>query len=143
MSNTTAYPFLEGVDVTRANYLEGFLFPNTYYITDNTSAEQIVKMMLEQFQTLWNTEFSSLAEERTMSVYDTLIIASMIEKEAMVADERRKISGVIKNRLERGMLLQIDATVLYCLEEDKDIVTLNDLEVDCPYNTYKYPGLPP
>lgn len=138
-----SYPFLEGVDVTSANYLEGFLFPNTYYITEDTRAEQIVKMMLEQFQILWNTEFSSLAEERAISVYDTLIIASMIEKEAMVADERRKISGVIKNRLERGMLLQIDATVLYCLEEDKDIVTLNDLEVDCPYNTYKYPGLPP
>jgi UPF0755 protein len=67
----------------------------------------------------------------------------LIEREAQVGSEREVISGVIHNRLARGMLLQIDATVLYCLPNHKEVVTYADLEIDNPYNTYKYLGLPP
>ncbi|MGI6453289.1 MAG: endolytic transglycosylase MltG [Syntrophomonadaceae bacterium] len=123
--------------------LEGFLFPDTYYISEHTTAEEIVEMMLRRFQEVWYKDFDRTANQRGMPLYEAVIIASMIEEEAMVAEERSIISGVIQNRLKNQMLLQIDATVLYALSEHKTTVTYADLEVDSPYNTYKYPGLPP
>ncbi len=125
------------------SYLEGFLFPDTYVIAEDTKAAEIVNAMLNNFQELWKGEFEKQALVHGMNVYDTIIIASMIEKEAMIDSERKVISGVIENRLEKGMLLQMCSTVLYALnQEDKDIVYYEDLEIDSPYNTYKYIGLP-
>jgi len=125
------------------NYLEGFLFPDTYVISEDTCADEIIDAMLANFVGIWADEFSAQAVEKNMTIYDTLITASIIEKEAMAADERPIISGVIRNRLDRGMLLQLDATILYIIDDDeKDIVYYEDLEIDSPYNTYKYPGLP-
>ncbi len=139
------YEFLRLADPGEGkSYLEGFLFPDTYVIAEDTSAAEIVNAMLGNFEKLWAEEFQPQALDQGMNVYDTIIIASMIEKEAMVDDERKIISGVIKNRLEKGMLLQICATVLYALnQEEKDVVYYEDLEIDSPYNTYLYPGLPP
>ncbi len=125
------------------SYLEGFLFPDTYVIAEDTSATEIVNAMLGNFEKLWTEEFEQQALNQDMNVYDAIIIASMIEKEAMVDNERKIISGVIQNRLDRDMLLQIDATILYLLNNDeKDIIFYEDLEIDSPYNTYKYVGLP-
>jgi UPF0755 protein len=78
-----------------------------------------------------------------MSIEKTIIIASMIEREAQKSEERSIISGVIKNRLDDNMLLQICATVLYCTNQEKTVLSYQDLETDSPYNTYKYLGLPP
>ncbi len=138
------YEFLQLADPGEGkSYLEGFLFPDTYVIAEDTSAAEIVNAMLGNFEKLWAEEFEQQALDHGMNVYDTIIIASMIEKEAMADDERKTISGVIKNRLEKGMLLQIDATVLYILNNDeKDIIYYEDLEIDSPYNTYLYSGLP-
>jgi len=125
------------------SYLEGFLFPDTYVIAEDTTVVEIVYAMLDNFEKLWKGEFEQQALDQGMNVYDAIIIASMIEKEAMVDNERKTISGVIKNRLEKDMLLQIDASVLYILNNDeKDIIYYEDLEIDSPYNTYKYVGLP-
>lgn len=137
------YDFLEQSAAAGGARLEGFLFPDTYSVTDDSTAEQVVAMMLNRFQEVWQANFASQARQEGKNVYDTVIIASMIEREAMVASERPVIAGVIYNRLKQGMLLQIDATVLYCLNEDKEVVQYADLEVDSPYNTYIYPGLPP
>lgn len=136
------YDFLEqrsGAD----NRLEGFLFPDTYQIDEDAEATEIVEGMLANFSQVWDDCYSSQAEKHNLSIYDTVTIASMIEREAMVSSERRTISGVINNRLRKGMPLQIDATVLYALKQHKDMVNYADLKVDSPYNTYRYQGLPP
>ena len=135
--------FLQDFPRERKEPLEGFLFPDTYLVSEDSSAEEIVLFMLESFKQIWDANFAEAASSRGLSLYDTITIASMIEKEAMRKDEREIISGVINNRLEKGMLLQIDATVLYCLAEQKNMVNYRDLETDSPYNTYKYLGLPP
>ncbi|GFP30369.1 endolytic transglycosylase MltG [Candidatus Hakubella thermalkaliphila] len=132
------YPFLEGV-----SSLEGFLFPKTYEITEETSAEQLVDMMLAQFATETEGLDWRKAEAEGFSTYDIVKIASMIEREAHVPEERRLISGVIHNRLKQGMTLGIDATLTYWLDKWDEPLTVSDLQTDTPYNTRLYPGLPP
>ncbi len=120
--------------------LEGFLFPDTYRVSENTDAETIIKLMLNNFQKVWQESFATqVANEK---IYEIITIASMIEKEASTASERPTISGVIANRLRIKMPLQIDATVIYALGEHKEVVYNVDLNVESPYNTYKYGGLP-
>ncbi|MGF7185387.1 UPF0755 protein [Desulfitispora alkaliphila] len=123
--------------------LEGFLFPDTYTYTTNMGEEEIVKMMLNRFNTVFDEEMLSQMEEVGLSILDVVTIASLIEREAKVDQDRPKIAGVIFNRLRIGKALQIDATVQYALPEHKERLLYRDLEVDSPYNTYKYPGLPP
>ncbi len=122
--------------------LEGFLFPDTYRIPETATAQDIIEMMLKNFTVVWKNNFAIEAEKSGMSIFDIITIASMIEKEAMVGDERTIISGVINNRLKINMSLQIDATVLYALGQHKNVVLYRDLDIDSPYNTYLYPGLP-
>lgn len=136
------YPFLQYGNNIR-NPLEGFLFPDTYRISENTNAQTIIKIMLNNFDSIWQENFAKEAEKTDKNIYEIITIAAMIEKEAMVAEERPTIAGVIENRLKIGMPLQIDATVLYALGKHKDTVYTRDLLVDSPYNTYKYSGLPP
>ena len=83
------------------------------------------------------------ADEMGMSVKEIVTVASLVEREARVESERPLIAGVIYNRVNANMLLQIDATVQYALGEQKERLLYKDLEIDSPYNTYKYPGLPP
>jgi UPF0755 protein len=129
--------------------LEGFLYPQTYFVIERESAEDLVRRMVRQFE----KETSDLSWNRTaprghppagLSDYDALVIASLVEEEARVDDERPIISAVIHNRLRKGMRLEIDATVQYALKKyEGQPITLSDLEVDSPHNTYRIPGLPP
>lgn len=138
------FKFLEGQNRAAVKHpLEGFLFPDTYVIDETTSAQEIVKTMLERFETVWDQQFAQLANSQNRSVVEVVTTASLIEEEAQVAAERSRVSGVIRNRLDQNMLLQIDATVLYALGANKNLVTYADLEVKSPYNTYLHPGLPP
>ena len=136
------YTFLKGSPPGEKG-LEGFLFPDSYIISEDTSARQILDAMLSHFELLWQQEFAALAKSRGQSINEVVTIASLIEEEARVSNERSIISGVIYNRLQRDMLLQIDATILYCLPKHQEVLYYRDLEVDNPYNTYLYPGLPP
>ncbi len=136
------YGYLQDIP-QRENRLEGFLYPETYSIRDETQAKGLIEMMLKTFDEVWNQEFASLAEAEGMTVFQTITLASMIEKEARFDEERARIAGVINNRLEAHMPLQIDATVLYSLGEHKERVLYKDLEIDSPYNTYRNAGLPP
>ena len=136
------YPFLDGLPY-RENRLEGFLFPDTYRVPRDVTPHQVVDMMLTRFEQVWKTRFEAEARQQGRSVYEVVTLASLVEKEARIDEERPIIAGVLENRLRKGMLLQVDATVLYSLGEHRQQVTYKDLEVDSPYNTYRYPGLPP
>lgn len=123
--------------------LEGFLFPDTYVIGETASPQDIIKAMLNRFEDVWKNEMETVAQQQGRSVKEVVILASLVEEEARVDTERATIAGVIWNRLQKDMLLQIDATVLYSLNQNKPVVTYADLKVDSPYNTYLHAGLPP
>ena len=133
------YAFLEkGVD-----NLEGYLFPATYDVAVNSTADDIVKNMLNAFQKIYTDEHMKRAEELGMSHHDVVTLASIIEREAANESEHKKVAGVFYNRIKDGMKLQSCATVQYILKERKPVLTIADTEIDSPYNTYMYEGLTP
>ncbi len=134
--------FLEGLPAG-ADRLEGYLFPETYEVYASASAHDVVERMLAQFEKVFTDEYRSRAAEIGMSVQDVIILASIIEREAVVQEDRPVIAGVFYNRLERGMLLQSCATVQYILGEQKARLTNADTQIESPYNTYLHEGLPP
>ena len=123
--------------------LEGYLFPDTYTFAEGTSPEEAVRMLVARFERVWKPEWDARLQELTMSRHDIMTLASIVEKEARLAEERPVISAVYHNRLRIGMALQADPTVQYALGRHVDRVLYKDLEVDSRYNTYKHVGLPP
>jgi UPF0755 protein len=126
----------------RDNLLEGYLFPDTYFVEKNASAHDIVDMMLGEFDQSFDSELKAQAQSLGRSVDDIVIIASLIESEVKYPDERATVASVIYNRLNKNMKLQLDASVLYALGEKKSRVYYSDLEVNEPHNTYVVDGLP-
>lgn len=125
---------------------EGLLFPETYEVPGDTTPLQIVQRMVDQLESVMAEvpqEAVDATAERGLDRYQALTLASLVERETRVDDERPQVAGVIMNRLGEGMRLQIDATVLYAIDEERDIVRTEDTEVDHPYNTYVIDGLPP
>lgn len=123
--------------------LEGFLYPDTYLIEKGANAKDIIKLMLDRFDEIMKqVKDETKADLKDEDVEKIITIASMIEKEARVPKDRQLISSVIYNRLEKNMKLQIDAAVIYALGHHVDVVSNKDLEIDSPYNVYKYSGLP-
>lgn len=125
------------------NRLEGFLYPETYEIYTSATEKEIINKMLSQFDKLVTEEHYKRAEEMGYDMYQIVTIASLIERETLVASERPTVASVIYNRLAINMPLQIDAAVQYALPEHKDRLTYKDLEIDSPYNTYQNTGIPP
>ena len=123
--------------------LEGYLFPDTYTFAEGTTPQEAVRMLVSTFEKVWKPEWDERLQALAMSRHDIITLASIIEKEARLAEERPVISAVYHNRLKIGMLLQADPTVQYALGKHVDRVLFKDLEVDSRYNTYKHPGLPP
>ncbi len=137
------YKFTEGLP-GGGNRLEGYLFPDTYTVRRDTDVVEIINIMLQRFdEKLAEMDYMARLESKGLSLHEAVTIASMVEREARVESERPLIAGVIFNRLNKGMPLQIDATVLYALGDHKPVVYYSDLEIDSPYNTYLYGGLPP
>jgi UPF0755 protein len=130
----------------QASDLEGYLFPDTYAVPRRTSATQLVALMIDRFQESYSESIRNRAKELGLSTRQVLTLASLVEKETARADERSVVAAVYHNRLKRGMPLQADPTVVYALERagryDGNI-RRQDLQFDSPYNTYRYPGLPP
>lgn len=123
---------------------EGFLFPNTYrFAKDGTTADDVVQRLLDEFGAEAKTLPWQNAERLGVSDYDIVIIASMIEREAKVPGDRPKIAAVIYNRLDRGMTLGIDATLLYDDPTPDGQLSASDLRSNSPYNTRIHAGLPP
>ena len=129
-----------------AKDLEGYLFPDTYYVSRQMKPAAIVEMMVDRFRLAWVAPTVAQAEKLSLSVRDAVIIASLIEAETGKPDERALVSGVYHNRLERRMLLQCDPTLLYALRlegrTDRDI-RRGDFDNESRYNTYRFVGLPP
>lgn len=125
--------------------LEGYLYPETYDFPKSFEAKDIINKMLGEFERkiipLYEQRKNDLPTKMTLD--DIVILASMIERETQVSHERPIVASVYYNRLNIDMLLQCDATVQYALGEQKPILLYRDLEIDSPYNTYKYKGLPP
>lgn len=133
--------------------LEGFLFPATYGAPEQISAHDMIKQMLAAFDERYASDIQPLLAGSKLSLFEAVTLASIVEREAQKPEERPIIASVFLNRLAAGMPLQADPTVQYALGSDpasvaeygywKRDLTLNDLAIDSPYNTYVNPGLPP
>ena len=126
--------------------LEGYLFPDTYALPRGATAERLVGLMVARFHEAFDPALREAAAERGLTVRQAVTLASLVEKETARGEERALVSAVYHNRLRRRMLLQCDPTVIYALERagayDGNL-RRRDLSLDSPYNTYRYPGLPP
>jgi UPF0755 protein len=128
----------------------GMYIPNSYEFFWNTSAEQFRERMLAEYKRFWNDTRLAKAKSIGLTPEKVITLASIVHKETAKVDERPRVAGVYMNRYKIGMLLQADPTVIFAVKEttgnfDQVIkrVLYKDLEVDSPYNTYKYVGLPP
>jgi len=123
---------------------EGYLFPDTYEVPKKYGAENMFKLMLSNYeQVAVDNKLINKAEQTGFTMDEIITLASIIEKEAKFAEEKRQISSVFHNRLKSGMKLQSCATIQYILGKPKEKLEESDLEIESPYNTYLYKGLPP
>ncbi len=123
--------------------LEGYLFPETYDFCCDLRPDPIIIRMVAELEERFYKPYREEIEARGLSLHQIVTMASLVEREAKLDWERPLIAGVIQNRLDRGMKLQIDATVQYALPEHKERLLFEDLKIDSPYNTYRHAGLPP
>ena len=129
-----------------ARNLEGYLFPDTYAMPRHATAPQLVARMVDGFQKVLTPTLRAAADARGLSVRELVTLASIVEKETAKPEERPLVAAVYGNRLKIGMALQCDPTVIYALQRAgryNGNLTRADLQWDSPYNTYRYPGLPP
>jgi UPF0755 protein len=129
----------------RDTSLEGFLFPATFDIGSRLTETELVQSQLDAFDTWTGDVDYSYARSKNLTKYDVLILASLVEREVRVPEERPIVAGIMYNRLKRQMRLDIDATVQYAIStsEWKKELTAADLATDSPYNTRRFSGLPP
>ena len=139
--------FLQGVG-ERANRLEGFLFPDTYYLPQNPTPRDLIIRMLSRFGDVFTPEMwleiDALNERLGMNlgIEDIITVASIIEREAVVREERPVVAAIIYNRLAAGMPLEMVSTVVYATNTRQDLLTAQDFQINSPYNTFNRPGLP-
>ena len=134
------FKFLDDENITS---LEGFLYPSTYYFDEKQTEKEVLNHMLETFESKYTEKLQKRQKELKKSLYEVINLASIVEKEAVLDEDRPIIASVFYNRIKIGMPLQSDATIQYIFEERKKSITYNDLKIDSPYNTYKVQGLPP
>ena len=131
--------------------LEGFLFPDTYQIYTTATPKEITEKMLENFDKKLDSDLKNDLTENAHTLLEVMTIASLIEKEVQSDDDRALVSGILWKRLSRGMPLQVDASIIYAKnlasgvknEGNNNRLSLQDLKIDSPYNTYRHTGLPP
>lgn len=149
-SGAFVHDFLSDRPDEAPSSLEGFLFPETYRIPVDYDATQLLDLMLTTFGERFTPERRQLAAQKGMTIYEVVTLASIVEREAVIPEERPIIAGVYLNRLEQGMYLQSDPTVQYALGYQEDtgqwwkipMSLEEDVPFDSLYNTYLYPGLP-
>lgn len=138
------YKFLEGqVYFEGQTPLEGFLFPDTYVMRTGATEEEIINRMLQRFDEVFTDEYYTQAEALGYTVNEVVTLASIVEREAAAKEEFPTVAGVFHNRLNHNKMLQSCATVQYVLGERKPRLSLEDVAVESPYNTYINTGLPP
>ncbi|CAK7054060.1 endolytic transglycosylase MltG [Tissierella carlieri] len=135
------YTFLKELDDEQG--LEGFLFPSTYEIYVDSTEEEIIGKMLDEFEKVYRKDVEPKLEELNLTLNEAITLASIVEREGKVDEERPLMSAVFHNRIHKGMMLQSCATVQYILGERKEVLTNEDTRIESPYNTYIHEGLPP
>lgn len=135
------YAFL--ADAPKDASLEGYLFPDTYFFAPDVTGEQIVAIMLGNFDKRYTKKMREDTATQKKTIYDIVTLASIVEEEGRLESDRKIIADIFWKRLAIGQPFQSDATVNYVLGTLKEQPTLKDIEFDSPYNTYKYAGLPP
>ncbi|WP_129597693.1 endolytic transglycosylase MltG [Anaerophilus nitritogenes] len=136
------YAFLKDIPKGE-NRLEGFLFPDTYEIGKEETEREIIIKMLDRFNNVFKDEYYKRSKEINMNINEVVTLASIIEREAKLDEERPIVSSVFHNRIKKKIKLQSCATVQYVLGERKVHLSNKDIAIDSLYNTYKYEGLPP
>lgn len=134
------FEFLKDKEITS---LEGFLYPSTYYFKEDESEKEILSHMIEVFNSKYSETLRKKQKEEKKSLYDVIKLASIVEKEAVLDEDRPIIANVFYNRIDIGMPLQSDATIQYIFKERKKSITYDDLKIKSPYNSYINKGLPP
>lgn len=141
--------FLQQHNLSEANQLSIYL-PNTYEMYWNTSAEEFRVRMWKEYEKYWNENRKKKAAKLNLTPLEVTSLAAIVQKETAKVDERPKVAGVYLNRLQKGMKLQADPTVIYALKKSENNfdtiikrVLYQDLKIDSPYNTYQNTGLPP
>jgi UPF0755 protein len=127
----------------QADSLEGYLFPDTYYLPKGITVEDIAKRMVQRYRDVFTPDYAKRAAEIGMTEHQIITLASIVEKEAKVESERKLIAAVYYNRLKKGIKLQADPTAVYGKKAWVTHVTKEDLQRMTPYNTYLRKGLPP
>ena len=135
------YDFLDGVD--RTYQLEGYLFPDTYEFYVDASDLDIITKMLDNFDIKYTPEYRARAEELGLTTNEVITLASIVEREARKREEFAMVASVFWNRINIDMPLQACSTVQYILGERKWVLSIEETQIDSPYNTYQIPGLPP
>ena len=129
-----------------ARNLEGYMYPSTYTLSPDATADDIIKTQVEQFRKIWKPEWTEQAKAKGMTPHQVITIASLIETETAVPEERPIVASVIYNRLKKGIPLGVDQTAVYIAKMEgrwDGTIHRSDLEVNSPYNTRKRAGLPP
>jgi UPF0755 protein len=134
------YDFLDSVDTQD---IEGFLFPDTYRIFNDATAEDIVRKMLDNFDSKLTDSIRSEIKNQGKTIFEVVTLASVVEREVPGSDDKKMIADVFLKRLKDGIALQSDATVNYVTGGDRPQPTYADLAIESPYNTYKHRGLTP
>ena len=140
--------YIRTYEMPTSSTLEGFLFPDTYLIDPDSSAQDFVFTLLANFENRLDTEIHQGFTNEDLTVFEGVILASIVEREAVLPEERTRIAAVFLNRIKLGMALEADPTVQFALGAQPDgtwwklALTYDDLEIDSPYNTYRYAGLP-
>ncbi|OHA05229.1 MAG: hypothetical protein A3B29_00115, partial [Candidatus Sungbacteria bacterium RIFCSPLOWO2_01_FULL_51_34] len=122
--------------------LEGYLFPDTYRVFGDATAEDVIVKMLENFEKKLSPDVTSAVEMSGRSLHENIIVASLIEKEVATDEDRVLVSGILWKRFKNGMPLQVDATINYITGNRTTTVSIADTTIESAYNTYKYEGLP-
>jgi UPF0755 protein len=130
-----------GIELPGEN-LEGYLFPDTYYFPIDASGEEVAKIMRENFEKKISP-YKEEIEKSGRSLQEIITMASLLEKEVKTKEEKEIVSGILWKRLKAGIPLQVDATITYITGKKTTKIPLEYLQIDSPYNTYKYEGLPP
>ena len=149
MKSFTDENFLKEQNMTRENVISLFI-PNSYEFFWNTSADKFRDRMAKEYRKFWTPERVAKAQAQNLNPLQVATLASIVHKETVKIDERPRVAGVYLNRLNRGMKLEADPTVIYAVKNKANDFSIQikrvlykDLETDSPYNTYKYEGLPP
>jgi len=135
----TEYDFLKSVGTED---LEGYLFPDTYFIEPREEIKDIVQKMLDNFDKKLTLELREEIARQDKSIFEIVIMASLIEKEVKTTEDKKMVSGLLWKRLENNVPLQVDATITFLTGKRTTSVSREETRIDSPYNTYKYRGLP-